>query len=379
MVTVQDLIRADAAKQDLLCAERLSDDERKDTGFAIGWDAYCSQIGELEGGDQFVRDGYAAAAAHFEGWKNIRRPDRFDRKHVYLRFSAYKRGLPFDPSLTPSFLVSIDRAFCPVTLDPLTHCTLGLTDASVDRIENRMPYEVGNVAILSARVNKIKDTLSADAIVSIAKTGREIDGLSAPQWRRLAAICVGTHNKLLPASERLRVPMVTAPPPLTYMTAFETMQVDLVCKSAAGEKRPWRRYLEPRSVKGQAHYLRLCNKLHHRLSEVTWFLSVWEDAELYGLYCDWFDILVAERPDTMAHLKDLINPPNSMPEEGSMSWYTKDEIDKWRRQMKNRRLDLARSLARSVDSYKGLAVEGESRRRALACSGAVLSALGVVQ
>jgi hypothetical protein len=368
-----------ATKPSPLCLARIQHDERKQIGFEIGWDAFFHQIGELTDADNHVRDGYRAAAAHFERPKNAGSADRYCRKQVYLRYSAYKRGLPFDKALDAAFLETIDREYCPVTFEKLTHCTLTPSDASIDRIDNGLPYEMGNVACMSVRANKIKDRRTMDEMVAISRLNRDIDGLKAIEWRRLVAVCVGTHNKRLPIKERLRVPMVTTPLPMTHFTPFEAIQYDMLCKSMQGDRRPCRRHLEPRSHKGQAAYLRLCNKLHHALANTRAFLSAWDNAELYAMYCEWWDYFFDERQDSTELLYDFILPPRCIPEEAKIVNMSDEKLANFRTSVSRQRQDLVRSFAKSVRSYDGVEVDGQRHRQALACSGAVLSALGVVQ
>ncbi len=137
-----------------------------------------------------------------------RTADVYLRKLLTLRKNAYHRGIAVSSALTKEYLKSITVTVCPVSGVNLTQGTMTDTDWSVDRLNNQLGYVPGNLCIMSARVNRLKD---ASDVASIALQGtykwllagdgdglyQDVGfGLLAIEAMRLAALMQGpTHMR----------------------------------------------------------------------------------------------------------------------------------------------------------------------------------------
>lgn len=90
--------------------------------------------------------------------------DVYLRKLLTLRKNAYHRGIVVSSALTKEYLKSITVTVCPVSGVNLTQGTQTDTDWSVDRLNNALGYVPGNLCIMSARVNRLKDTAGVQNI-----------------------------------------------------------------------------------------------------------------------------------------------------------------------------------------------------------------------
>lgn len=136
-----------------------------------------------------------ASLALCDGWRwgkkshpHTRHADRFKAKWLQLRLGALRRQKRFSPEITADYLRRIELLNCPVTGVPLTHSTRSDTDWSVDRCNNDLGYVVGNIIIVSTRVNNIKGDLTLAEIRNRATRPEGCDGLSHEEWNRLLAI-----------------------------------------------------------------------------------------------------------------------------------------------------------------------------------------------
>ena len=135
-----------------------------------------------------VREGFESASA---AGVRPRVPDRYVKKWLQLRMSAWHRGRAFDESVTPALLKAMDVAICPVMRIPLTHGRRTGSDWSVDRLNNDGAYAANNLAVISTFANQAKGALSFDEVRARSQMSAASDGLEPIEWLRLAALMLG--------------------------------------------------------------------------------------------------------------------------------------------------------------------------------------------
>ena len=162
---------------------------RSEAGRSLGYDLYVYRSHlEVAQQDESVREGFAFA----ETRRPVRViPDRFSRKWLQLRCSAYARQRSFDDKVTPDLLRAIDVTECPVTRIALTHAALTDSDWSVDRLNNEAGYAANNLAVMSARANKAKGRRTFEEVLCLARLATATDGLQPVEWMRLASMMLG--------------------------------------------------------------------------------------------------------------------------------------------------------------------------------------------
>jgi len=138
-----------------------------------------------------LKEGFAAAAAQ-GGSRHT--PDRFERKWLQLRYSAWQRRRVVAADVTVELLRQLDLTHCPITREPLTHGRGADTDWSIDRLNNDGAYAAANLAVMSTRVNRAKAALSFDEVLrfaTVSHDGPAAAALPATQWMRLAVLMLG--------------------------------------------------------------------------------------------------------------------------------------------------------------------------------------------
>lgn len=205
-------------------------------GFEIGWDHAHHQVvppaDHLHAGHP-VRQGWEAGQAVF-GNRTLRATPQV-RKWLQLRLGAWLRGKAFETvGVTPAFLKRIDVPVCPVTGEALTQGTGTGSDASVDRVNNRAGYAVGNLAVMSVRANQAKsdhDWQDAVAFARQIERGKlgEIDGLTAHQWSRMAVLI--SFCTPLPHAQAAALPLLALPPArLRVLNPAQVLQILLTLR-----------------------------------------------------------------------------------------------------------------------------------------------------
>ena len=154
-------------------------------GFLIGED-YARYGRQLpEGAAKSIIAGYKAGSREKGKWKT----NRYVRKWLQLRLSAYSRGKLFSDEITPDLLKSIDAEYCPITGIKLTHATGKESDWSIDRVSNDFDYIPTNLIVMSTLANKAKGDKSADRIIRISESlDGQLEGLNADEWKRMAEL-----------------------------------------------------------------------------------------------------------------------------------------------------------------------------------------------
>lgn len=204
-----------------------------DIAFELGWDyAHYGTVPPAEHLHPLspVRQGWEAGRQAF-GRRTLQ-PNRFVRKWLQLRLSAWLRGRVFEvQQVNPAFLRHIDVPVCPITRDALTHGTGELSDASVDRVFNDAAYAAGNLAVMSTRANRAKAAYGVDdamAFVRQIEAGKleQVDGLSAEHWARIAVLM--SFATPMPHAKAANLPLLVLPPNrLRVLNPVQSLQVML--------------------------------------------------------------------------------------------------------------------------------------------------------
>lgn len=209
----------DKAKQE---REALVLDEK--VGFELGWDyaRYLGWLPDEEKHKHFV-GGFTSSRAH--NWPLVS-VDRFTRKWLQLRYGAWRRNRVFDEMVTPSFLVEIDRPYCPILDIELTHSSGELTDWSVDRLNNQGGYAIGNLAVMSTMANVAKGNLSFSEIEALSRQPHGRAGLTCLHWQRMASLLTGPYSVTQETEALLALCII--PPPYVPLNFFQELQLILV-------------------------------------------------------------------------------------------------------------------------------------------------------
>lgn len=160
-----------------------------EVGRALGHDLFRFRIHTDDSSmDAAVREGYAQA----RGAHTPRRiADRYTRKWLQLRLSAYRRQRIVNDDVTPALLNQIDVTHCPVTKMALTHGSLLPSDWSIDRLNNDGAYVPNNLAVMSTAVNAAKGNMGSEEVYALSGKDQPTQGLMPVEWLRLAVLMLG--------------------------------------------------------------------------------------------------------------------------------------------------------------------------------------------
>ena len=163
--------------------------DAREVGRALGHDLFRFRIHLDEFDlDAAVREGFVQA----RGCATPRRlTDRYTRKWLQLRQSAYRRNRIVNDEVTPALLKQIDVTHCPVTKMALTHGALLPSDWSIDRLNNDGAYVPNNLAVMSTAVNAAKGDKSYEQVYALSQQSEPTHGLTPVEWLRLATLMLG--------------------------------------------------------------------------------------------------------------------------------------------------------------------------------------------
>lgn len=193
-----------------------------------------------------LRDGFVTGQAMIGSRTRLATPHV--RKWLQLRLHAWLRGRSVElVQVTPNYLQQIEVSHCPISRAPLSGATLGVTDASIDRVRHDAGYAAGNLVVMSRRANHAKGSNGYRAALKIvAKLDAErstaaaaaapgapvaagFAGLNSLEWSRLAVLC--SFVEALPHQEAAALPLLVLPPnrlrlfnPVQVLQAFVSRQ-----------------------------------------------------------------------------------------------------------------------------------------------------------
>lgn len=265
-----------------------------EVGRRLGHDLYRLSRWPLDGDwPAPVREGFHEARA-----AQARRSDadRFVRKWLQLRLGAWRRGRVVANDVTPELLRELDWDHCPVTRTPLTHGTLGDSDASVDRLLNDGAYAAGNLALMSVRANRAKGTLGFAEVLARARGEVPPGPLTPAEWLRLAVLMLGPAFVTRPQAAPL-LPLVAPLPRHSVRLATQQLQrlLTLECARPSG-RNALLKALRP-AAPGDRQRLRLQrlgDAVHEGLRQLApgqpcW--DVWLAPATMQALRDWHDLL----------------------------------------------------------------------------------------
>ncbi|CAN5696045.1 hypothetical protein BH11PSE13_BH11PSE13_36340 [soil metagenome] len=264
---------------------------RSEAGRSLGYDLYVYrshlEVAQL---DASVREGFAFA----ETQRPARAlPDRFSRKWLQLRCSAYARQRAFDGNVTPELLRAIDVTECPVTRITLTHAALTDTDWSVDRLNNDAGYAANNLAVMSTRANKAKGRRTFDEVLHLARMETQTDGLRPVEWMRLASLMLGPCF----ATEPSKAPLLPHIAPMTsHRLLLSSQQLQHVLCAWTGTQSGKNRLVKVfrSSSDLQASALRLgslAELVHVGVKSLEYACDVWLQPAVMDALSHWLDSL----------------------------------------------------------------------------------------
>lgn len=256
-----------------------------ETGRNLGHDLY--RYGRrIDTADPPVEEGFVHARA-----RGVEQavPDRFVRKWLQLRISAYRRSRFFDEGVTPTFLELIDVGECPIVRRGLTYGRCAATDWSIDRLNNDGAYARSNLAVMSSSANQAKGCKSFDEVLRLSRANTDTEGLTPTQWLRMAALMLGPSFASNPREAPL-VPLVAPIPCYTVRQACQivqnlfTQQARLqsgknalikLLRRPCGDQRP------------QVLLERFAEAIHRGLKAAAPCWDVWLQPEVMKAFSDW--------------------------------------------------------------------------------------------
>ena len=261
----------------------------------------CMALGRAARAAGFRRDekmpkAYRDAYRHCQVERRVK-PALLEKKLLYLRISAVKRGLIVDPTVSTEVLRAIMGRVCPVSLVSFRNDGSRAGTASIDRLVNDGTYAPGNLVALSRRVNEIKGERGFEEVLEIASEGQDAEGLLSGEWARLASLMYAPWCSAKGLEDPLILPFSTLPPPHSLSTTSQLMQWILL---RAATSPTW-----PDAIKvfravtnvGEFGYERFdgfATRLRQAAMNRKHLPSVWlDEEELFNTFVDWY---IASRP-----------------------------------------------------------------------------------
>ena len=222
--------------------------------------------------------------------------DYFVRKWLGLRLNAIKRGMVVDPTVSPAYLRYITSAgICPVKLEPLVFGgeKQASMNPSIDRLVNEVDYRAGNICVLSQYANRVKGEKSFEEVAAIARAGEDAYGLQAVEWMRLCSLMYGAWNKAFNQGEPWLMPLAAIPPPGTFMTTSQVVQLLLTRLATDGQTHD-ASYAAWQDLTAQANVPRsrfdaLMAALSQALSDEDYPGNAWLHGGVFQAFEDWYN------------------------------------------------------------------------------------------
>lgn len=168
--------------------DTLSQVELNERYRALGHDFASYGLNLPEDATAALEEGYHAGLAR---QRRPRNADRFVRKWLQIRNHALARRRAVSEKVTVESLRRLDIAVCPITLVALTHGERKPSDWSIDRLNNNGAYAIGNLAVISARVNHAKGDKGLIEVQRLSEGGCSVEGLAPREWARMFATMYG--------------------------------------------------------------------------------------------------------------------------------------------------------------------------------------------
>jgi len=252
------------------------------------------------------------------------RADYFTRKWLGLRLNALRRGLVLDEGVSPAVLRAMTGERCPVSLRPFDIERRGrASNPSLDRVINDGTYALGNLVMISQRINRAKGELSFEDVVDIAESGETIDEVEQTEWMRLASLMYGAWNAQRGGSDPYLVPLATYPPPFLFTPPSQAIQW-LLLRAISGARltvgRQFWLSLTERAVGSAKLFEVLAAHLEKGAEKESYLPSVWLDLEVFEAFEAWYRACRNEVDATLVELR----PSDSLSESDVAFW-----VERW--------------------------------------------------
>lgn len=117
--------------------------------------------------------------------------------------------------VTPRYLEQLEVRHCPITRMPLDASSLLNHEAVFARVRRDGAYAAGNIAVPSARAERVRQGIGRARAAELAKRfgcgpSSGVDGLTAPQWERVAAL--GSFVEPPTHAQACERPLLVLPP-----------------------------------------------------------------------------------------------------------------------------------------------------------------------
>ena len=222
--------------------------------------------------------------------------DYFVRKCLGIRLNAIKRGMVVHPSVTPDFLRYIaSGGICPVKLEPLVFGGQKneRMNASIDRLVNEVDYRAGNICVLSQYANRAKGEKSFEEVKAIAQAGEDAYGLQGVEWMRLCSLMYGAWSKAFNQGDPKLMPLAAIPPPGTFMTTSQVVQLLLTRLATDGQTHDasyaaWQDLTALAKVP-RSRFDELMAALSQALSDEDYPGNAWLHGGVFQAFEDWYN------------------------------------------------------------------------------------------
>ncbi len=237
-----------------------------------------------------------------ESFKEYRGPKGFlpyfERKWLSLRFSALKRGMVVDPSVTPAFLEKVSSSECPVTLEPLSVQGPEVQKPTVDRLVNEVGYRAGNICMLSRRANHAKADYTFEDVLQIAVKAEPFRGLDAAEWARLTSLMYGAWAHAYKKADPYLIPLSAIPGEGMFMSTSQVVQLLLLRHFGVGgpRKKATATWLRMTRASGATDglFLDLRDALTAALSDAARPADAWTQPQVFDAFVQWYRICQLE-------------------------------------------------------------------------------------
>lgn len=220
------------------------------------------------------------------------RADYFTKKWLGLRLNALRRGMLLDERVSPAVLATMIGERCPVSLRRFDVGRKGSRDAaSVDRVVNEGTYALGNLMMVSQRVNRAKGSLSFEMVAEIAQSGDSSGGLEPMEWMRLASLMYGAWNAQHGDRDPFLVPLATYPTRFLCTPLSQVIQWLLlrgILERRSTEVREFWATLTVRAVGSAKLFQELVVRLEDAACDAQYLPTVWLRPPAFDAFESWY-------------------------------------------------------------------------------------------
>lgn len=209
-----------------------------------------------------------------------------------MRLNAIRRGFLLDENVTPQALKDLTGTRCPVSLQNFDFKKPGSpNNPSVDRIINDGTYALGNLLVVTQRVNRAKGDRSFHEVLEIAQRGNDAFGLRSSEWTRLCALMYGAWTSLNGGEDCYLIPLATYLPRYAFFPTSHAVQLLLLESLEARYREDAFEYWKAVTVEacGTASlFIELHTALSHATETEDHWPSVWLRKDVFNTFAAWY-------------------------------------------------------------------------------------------